>query len=84
MLARILFLAASRMTVGREAAAGHEAVEVGMEVEVAGPGVEDGGHAETAAETVRVEAQSEEGAGGRPEEEREQAPTVAEREGAER
>src|SRR5207244_2752622 len=68
---------------GREAAAGHEAVEVGMELEVTGPGVEDGGHAETGAETVRVEAEREERAGGRPEEEREQAPTVAEREGAE-
>src|SRR5207253_2088056 len=65
--------------IGGEPPAGDETMQVGVELEVAGPGVEDGRHAETGAETVRVEAEGEERAGGRPEEEREQAPTVAER-----
>src|SRR5207249_2906800 len=70
--------------VGRQAAAGDDAVDVGVELEVAGPGMEDHGDAEAGAEPSRVVAQREERAPGSAEQEGEEAPAVAEDEGAQR
>jgi hypothetical protein len=54
--------------VGCEPPARDEAVEMRVELEVTGPGVEDGGQAEASAEAVGVEAEGEERARGRAEE----------------
>src|SRR5882724_10750915 len=69
--------------IGGQPAAGDEAVEVGVELEVARPRVEHGGHPEASAEATGVEAEGEERAGGGPEEEREEAAAMAQDERAE-
>lgn len=49
------------LAVGREAAAGHDAVHVRMEAQVARPGVEHAGDPELGAEPSRVTSELEEG-----------------------
>jgi len=50
--------------VERQAASGDDAMDVGVEAQVARPGVKDGGDAEVGAESARGAAELEEGGGG--------------------
>src|SRR5262249_29335640 len=68
--------------IGREPARGDDAVDVGMELEIAGPRVEDGSHAELGAEAVRVAPEREERLCGGAEEEREDESPVCVGQGA--
>ena len=55
--------------VGRETAGRDDAVDVGMKLELPGPGVEQGRDAELGPESLRIAPQGEEGLGGRSHEE---------------
>jgi len=64
--------------IGAESAAGDYAVQMGMEVESASPGVQDGGDAEQGAEAAGVGRQARESLGGGAEQHREDPAAVRE------
>src|SRR5439155_1395884 len=70
--------------VEREAPTRDDAVEVGMELEVAGPGVQHGGHAEACPQPGGIAADGEERLRGGAEQQREEPSAVAQDQRAER
>jgi hypothetical protein len=69
-------------TIGREPAGRDDAVDVGMKLELPGPGVEHGREAELSPESLRVAPEGEEGLGGRPHEERKDPTAIGEGDGS--
>ena len=62
--------------LGIEAAAGHDAMNVRMKNEITGPGVDDGGNPEHAAQALRIAGELQEGSGGRGDQEVEEESLV--------
>ncbi len=69
-------------TVGRETAGRDDAVDMGMKLELPGPGVEHGRDAELGPESLRITSEGEEGLGSRPPEQREHLAAMREAEGS--